>query len=339
MATPRATDGKKPLVTNQACFGCTIACGRISKQDANHFSVKDKPRYHHATGGLEYEAAWALGAANGVGDLEALQYANVLCNEQGMDPISFGATIGAVMELYEMGVLTKEQLGIDAKFGDARALAHFAEITARGEGFGVEIGQGSARLCRKYGHPELSMSVKGQEFPAYDSRGVQGMGLTYATSNRGACHLRSYTIASEVLGIPVKTDPLTADGKPELVMAFQDATAAFDAAGICIFTSFAWTLADVQPQVAAACGEEFTLENLNQIGERIWNMERDFNNRAGFTAKDDTLPKRLLEEPAQTGPAKGLVNKLPEMLPKYYEIRGWDTEGRLKPETRERLGL
>jgi aldehyde:ferredoxin oxidoreductase len=339
MATPRATDGKKPLVTNQACFGCTIACGRIQKIDQGHFTVDNKPQYWGASGGLEYEAAWALGAANGVKDLDALQYANVLCNEQGMDPISFGATIGAVMELYQMGVLTKEQLGIDAQFGSAQALAYFAEITAKGEGFGKEIGQGSARLTKKYGHPDLSMSVKGQEFPAYDSRGIQGMGLTYATSNRGACHLRSYTVASEVLGIPVKTDPLTADGKPELVMAFQDATAAFDAAGICIFTSFAWGLADVQPQVAAACGEEFTLENLAQIGERIWNMERDFNNRAGFTAKDDTLPKRLLTEPAKTGPAKGLVSKLPEMLPKYYDIRGWDSDGQLKPETRSRLGL
>jgi aldehyde:ferredoxin oxidoreductase len=339
MATPRATDGKKHLVTNQACFGCTIACGRISKMDKGHFTVENKPQYWGASGGLEYEAAWALGAANGVNDLEALQYANLLCNEQGMDPISFGATVGAVMELYGMGVLTQEQLGIDAKFGSAQALAHFAEITAKGEGFGKEIGQGSKRLCEKYGHPELSMSVKGQEFPAYDSRGIQGMGLTYATSNRGACHLRSYTVASEVLGIPVKTDPLTADGKPELVMAFQDATAAFDAAGICIFTSFAWGLADVQPQVAAACGDEFTLENMAQIGERIWNMERDFNNRAGFSAKDDTLPKRLLEEPAKTGPAKGLVNKLPEMLPKYYEIRGWDADGQLKAATRERLGL
>jgi aldehyde:ferredoxin oxidoreductase len=339
MATPRATDGKKPLVTNQACFGCTIACGRIQKIDQNHFTVDNKPQYWGASGGLEYEAAWALGAANGVKDLDALQYANVLCNEQGMDPITFGATIGAVMELYQMGVLTKEQIGIDAQFGSAQALAHFAEITAKGEGFGIEIGQGSKRLCTKYGHPELSMSVKGQEFPAYDSRGIQGMGLTYATSNRGACHLRSYTVASEVLGIPVKTDPLTADGKPELVMAFQDATAAFDAAGICIFTSFAWGLADVQPQVAAACGEEFTLENLSLIGERIWNMERDFNNRAGFTSKDDTLPKRLLEEPAKTGPAKGLVNKLPEMLPKYYDIRGWDGDGQLKAATRERLGL
>jgi aldehyde:ferredoxin oxidoreductase len=339
MATPRKSDGKAQLVTNQACFGCTIACGRISKIDQTHFSVENKPQYWGATGGLEYEAAWALGAANGVNDLEALQYANTICNEQGMDPISFGATIGAVMELYEMGVLNKEQLGIESPFGSARALCELADMTANGVGFGKEIGQGSKRLCTKYGHPELSMSVKGQEFPAYDARGIQGMGLTYATSNRGACHLRSYTVASEVLGIPIKTNPLVAEGKPELVMAFQDATAAFDSAGICIFTSFAWGLADVAPQVAAACGPEFTLENLSKIGERIWNMERDFNNRAGFTSKDDTLPPRLLNEPAKTGPAKGLVNKLPEMLPKYYALRGWDADGQLKTDTRERLGL
>jgi aldehyde:ferredoxin oxidoreductase len=339
MATPRKSDGKPQLVTNQACFGCTIACGRISKIDQTHFSVENKPQYWGASGGLEYEAAWALGAANGVNDLEALQYANLICNEQGMDPISFGATIGAVMELYEMGVLKKEQIGIEAPFGSAQALCELADMTARGVGFGKEIGLGSKRLTAKYGHPELSMSVKGQEFPAYDARGIQGMGLTYATSNRGACHLRSYTVASEVLGIPVKTDPLVADGKPELVKAFQDATAVFDSAGICIFTSFAWGLADVQPQVAAACGEEFSLEYLNEVGERIWNMERDFNNKAGFTAKDDTLPPRLLNEAAKTGPAKGLTSKLPEMLPKYYEVRGWTPDGQLKPETRARLGL
>jgi aldehyde:ferredoxin oxidoreductase len=339
MATPRKSDGKAQLVTNQACFGCTIACGRISKIDQTHFSVENKPQYWGATGGLEYEAAWALGAANGVNDLEALQYANTICNEQGMDPISFGATIGAVMELFEMGVLTKEQIGIEAPFGSARALCELADMTATGKGFGVEIGMGSKRLCEKYGHPELSMSVKGQEFPAYDARGIQGMGLTYATSNRGACHLRSYTVASEILGIPVKTDPLEHEGKAELVMAFQDATAAFDSAGICIFTSFAWGLADVAPQVAAACGPEFTLENMALIGERIWNMERDFNNRAGFTAADDTLPKRLLTEGAKTGPAKGLASKLPEMLPKYYAARGWNADGTIKAETRAKLGL
>ena len=339
MATPRETDGKKHLITNQACFGCTIACGRISKMDPGHFTVKDKPQYHHASGGLEYEAAWALGAANGVNDLEALQYANLLCNEYGMDPISFGATIGAVMELYEKGVLTKEQLGIEAPFGSAAALAYFAEITGKGVGFGKEIGQGSKRLCTKYGHPELSMSVKGQEFPAYDGRAIQGIGLGYATSNRGACHLRGYTIASEVLGIPVKTEPAEHEGKPELVKAFQDATAAFDAAGICIFTSFAWTLADVSPQLQAACGEEFTVEHMNMIGERIWNMEKQFNLAAGLTKKDDSLPPRLLNEAAKTGASKGSVNRLDVMLPKYYEIRGWDSEGVPTAETKARLGL
>ncbi len=339
MGTPRATDGKKHLVTNQACFGCTIACGRISKMDEGHFTVATKPQYWGASGGLEYEAAWALGAANGVNDLEALQYANMLCNEEGLDPISFGATVGAVMELYQMGVLTKEQLGIEAPFGSAKALAYFAEITAKGEGFGKEIGQGSKRLTAKYGHPDLSMSVKGQEFPAYDGRVIQGIGLAYATSNRGACHLRGYTIASEVLGIPVKTEPSEHNGKPELVKAFQDATAAFDSAGVCIFTSFAWTLADVAPQVQAACGDEYTVEHLTHIGERIWNMERDFNNNAGFTSADDNLPKRLLTGAAKTGPGKGVVSKLPEMLPKYYEVRGWNPDGTVTPETRERLGL
>ena len=339
MATPRQSDGHKHLVTNQACFGCTIACGRISKIDETHFTVQNKPQYWGASGGLEYEAAWALGAANGVNDLEGLQYANLLCNEDGIDPISFGATVGAVMELYEMGVLTKEMIGIEAPFGSAAALAFLTEQTVTGQGFGKEVGQGSKRLTAKYGHPELSMTVKGQEFPAYDGRGIQGIGLGYATSNRGACHLRGYTVASEVLGIPVKTDPLESEGKPELLKAFQDATAAFDSSGLCIFTTFAWGLADLAPQLQAACGEQYTTEELEKIGERIWNMERDFNNRAGFTAADDQLPKRLLTEPVKTGPAKGKVNELAKMLPRYYEVRGWNADGTLKPETRQRLGL
>ena len=339
MATPRKTDGKKHLVTNQACFGCTIACGRISKIDETHFTVQTKPQYWGASGGLEYEAAWALGAANGVNDLEALQYVNLLCNEEGIDPISFGATVGLVMELYEMGVLTKEQIGIEAPFGSAQALAFLAEETVNGRGFGKEIGTGSKRLAAKYGHPDLSMSSKGQEFPAYDGRAIQGIGLAYATSNRGGCHLRGYTIASEVLGIPVKTEPTATEGKPELVKAFQDATAAFDSSGLCIFTTFAWSLPDLAPQLAAACDEGYTVEEVEKIGERIWNMEREFNNAAGFTKADDSLPKRLKIEEAKTGGSKGAVSKLDEMLPKYYEVRGWDAEGRPTQATRERLGL
>lgn len=339
MREKRKTDGKANLVTNQACFGCTIACGRIAKLDETHFTVINRPQYWGASGGLEYEAAWALGAANGVNDLEALTYANFLCNEDGFDPISFGATVGAVMELYEMGVLTSKEIGIEAPFGSTKALTYLAEMTAKGEGFGKEVGLGSKRLCAKYGHPELSMSVKGQEFPAYDSRGIQGMGLTYATSNRGACHLRSYTVASEILGIPVKTDPLSTDGKAGLVKAFQDGTAVFDSAGICLFTSFAWTLADVAPQLQAACDGDWSLENLNVVGERIWNMERQFNLAAGFTKADDKLPDRLIKEAAKTGPAKGKVNELGKMLPEYYEVRGWTPDGRPTAETLQRLNL
>ncbi|WP_439537086.1 aldehyde ferredoxin oxidoreductase family protein [Methyloversatilis sp.] len=339
MHEPRESDGKAQLINNQACFGCTIACGRISKIDATHYTVVNSPKYWGASGGLEYEAAWALGCANGVDDLDALQYATMLCNEDGFDPISFGATIGAVMELYEMGVLTKEEIGIEAPFGSAKALTYLTEITARGEGFGKIIGLGSKRLCEKYGHPELSMSVKGQEFPAYDARAVQGMGLTYATSNRGACHLRSYTISSEVLGIPVKTDPLTTEGKPALVKAFQDATAVVDSTGLCVFTTFAWALSDIQPQLQAACEGDWSMEKLDLMGERIWNMERQFNNAAGFTRKDDDLPARLKTEAAKVGPAKGLVSGIDKMIPEYYDLRGWDPEGRPTAETVARLGL
>ncbi|HHJ38565.1 MAG: aldehyde ferredoxin oxidoreductase [Methylothermaceae bacteria B42] len=340
MHQPRPSDGKPNLVTNAACFGCTIACGRISTIDQKHFSVVNKPRYWHASGGVEYEAAWALGSDLGVDDLDALTYCNFLCNEDGLDPISFGATVAAAMELFENGQLTLEDTGgIDLRFGNAEALVRVAELTARGEGFGLEIGLGSRRLCEKYGNPDLSMTVKGQEFPAYDPRGLQGMGLTYATSNRGACHLRSYTVSSEVLGVPVKTDPLVTEGKAAMVKEFQDATAAVDSSGLCVFTTFAWTLDNIAPQIDAACEGEWTVEKLMEVGERIWNLERKFNLDAGITAKDDTLPKRILKEAAKTGPAKGKVNELHKMLPEYYQLRGWTPEGVPLPETLSRLGL
>ncbi|MCX7628416.1 MAG: aldehyde ferredoxin oxidoreductase family protein [Methylophilaceae bacterium] len=339
MHEKRPTDGKTHLVTNQACFGCTIACGRISRIDETHFSVRTSPQYWGANGGLEYEAAWAFGNANGVDDLEALQFCNLLCNEHGIDPISMGATVGAVMELYEIGALSKEEIGFEAPFGSAEALIKLVKMTAEGEGFGKIVGLGSKRLTEKYGHPELSMSVKGQEFPAYDGRALQGMGLEYATSNRGACHLRGYMVASEVLGIPYKTDPQATEGKPELLKAFQDATAVVDSSGLCVFTTFAWGLPDIQAQIQAACEGDWSLEKLNLVGERIWNLEREFNLKAGFTAKDDTLPPRLLKEGCKTGPQKGAVSRIDIMMPKYYEVRGWDANGVPTPETRARLGL
>ncbi len=244
------------------------------------------------------------------------------------------------MELYEAGDITSETTGgLELKFGSAEALVKAVELTGKAEGFGAELGEGSARLTKKYGKPELSMTVKGQEFPAYDPRGIQGMGLTYATSNRGACHLRSYTVSSEILGVPEKTDPLVTEGKAGLVKAFQDATAAVDSSGLCVFTTFAWTLEDIAPQVDAACAGDWSVDKLLEVGERIWNLERLFNNNAGFTAADDNLPERLMKDAAKTGPAKGLVSGLDKMLPEYYELRGWTPQGEPTSETRNRLAV
>jgi aldehyde:ferredoxin oxidoreductase len=332
--------GKPNLTQNNSCFSCTIACGRISTVDKEHFSVKDKPQYHGASGGLEYEAAWALGADTGVDDLDAITFVNFLCNEDGFDPITFGSTVGAAMEMFENGDITsKDTGGIELKFGSAEALVAATELLVSGEGFGKDLALGSKRLCEKYKRPELSMTVKGQEFPAYDPRGIQGIGLAYATSNRGACHLRGYTIASEILGIPVKTEQNDTDGKAELVKAFQDATALVDSAGLCIFTTFAWGMDNIAPQIDAACEGDWSVEGCLEAGERIWNMERIFNQAAGFTADDDKLPKRLLEEAIKGGPTEGQVNRLGEMLPKYYEIRGWTPKGEVTAETRKRLSL
>ena len=339
MREPRDTDGKPNLINHNACFGCTIACGRISKLDPGHFSVQDKPQYHGASGGVEYEAAWALGAANGVSDLEALTYVNFLCNEDGLDPITLGSTIGAAMELYELGILTKEETGLELAWGSAEALVKLGEWTAQGIGFGQVIGQGSRVLCAKYGRPDLSMTVKGQEFPAYDGRGLQGMALEYATSNRGACHVRGYMVSPEVLGIPVKMDPGATEGKAPMLKAFQDLTAVVDSAGICLFTTFAWSAQDIQSMIQPALGGDWSLENLLLLGERVWNLERRYNLAAGLTAQDDTLPPRLLTEPAKTGPQKGRVADLGRMLPEYYRERGWTPEGVPTPETVTRLGL
>lgn len=338
MHEPEA-DGHVNLVRNAACFACTIACQRVSKVNKTHFTVKDRPEYQGEGGGLEYENAWSLGADTGVDDLNAITFANFLCNEHGMDPISFGATVAAAMELFEEGAISEKEVGYSLKFGDAEALVKITEETGKGEGFGKEIAMGSKRLCEKYGRPEFSMTVKGQEFPAYDARGIQGMGLAYATSNRGACHLRGYVVSAEVLGIPVKTDPLSPEGKADLVKAFQDVTSVVDSVGLCLFTTFAWGMPEIQAQIQSACEGDFSEENLMVIGERIWNLERQFNLAAGWSAKDDTLPKRLLTEAAKSGPAEGKVNELDKMLPEYYEVRGWTKEGVPTGETMGRLGL
>ncbi len=324
-------NGHRNLLTNKACFGCTIACGRIAHIDEHHFTIVNRKEYWHASGGLEYETAYAFGPVVGVDDLDALTFAGYLMNEHGMDPISFGVTLAAAMELYETGVITDQDTdGVPLNFGNAEALTIMAEKTGKYEGFGQQLGLGSKRLCEKYGHPELFMGVKGQEFAGYDSRALQGMGLGYATSNRGACHLKHDTFAEDM-------EDQTGKGKAVPCKESQDRTAALDSTGVCLFTSFSPEV--LARHLDAACDGGWTAERLTETGERVWNLERMFNMAAGFTKADDTLPKRLLEVPAPSGTAKGKVNQLDVMLPEYYEARGWTPDGEPTTQTLSRLGL
>lgn len=331
--SPRRSDGRANVQANKACFACSIGCGRIATMDTNHFSIKDKPQYHTSMGGLEYESIYAVGPMCGVDDIDAATYASALCNEHGMDPISFGASVAAAMELYDIGVVTKEHTGgMALDFGSAEALCWAAEVTGTATGFGVDIGLGAKRLCEKYGHPELSMTVKGQEFPGYDPRAMQGMGLAYATSNRGACHLRASPFQDDFAHVRT-------EGKAEIVKTSQDRNAAWDSTGVCLFAGNAWEIEDLVAQLAGALPGNWSKDRFMESGERTWNLERMFNMGAGFTKADDTLPKRVMEEPAPSGAGKGKVAELDKMLPEYYELRGWTPDGEPTTQTMSRLGL
>ncbi len=327
------------LVANKACFACNIACGRVTQvsPNADKYMVNMHPRNWKVAGeGPEYENLWSLGADCGVDDMDAIIMANYLCNDLGMDPISMGATLAAAMEMYERGLLSEAQTGMPLRFGDGRTLVAMTEATGYREGFGDELAEGSKRMTEKFEHPEYFMGVKGQEFPAYDPRGFQGMGVAYATCNRGACHLRAWTPGIETTG---EHDPHGTDGKSVWVAEEQNRTTAHDATGICMFTTAGAPLDDLIPVLSTATGVDYTMDDFVHIGERIWNIERLWNLKAGLTAADDTLPKRLLEEAHAEGPSAGVTVNLDAMLPDYYAARGWTEDGRPTTEKLMDLGL
>ena len=318
------------LHRNKACASCVIGCGRVAWSEGKFAGEGEGP---------EYETAWSFGSDCGIDDLDLVNKANFMCNELGLDTITMGATIAAAMELYEMGVLSKEAAGCELKFGNSEAVVALVEATAYRKGFGDELAEGSYRLADKYGHVEVSMTCKKQEMPAYDPRGIQGIGLNYATSNRGGCHVRGYTISPEVLGLPEKLDQQSIKEKPVWVKAFQDLTSAVDSAGMCLFTTFALGAPAIAAQISGATGVDYTPEDIAAVGERVYNMERMYNINVGFTKADDTLPDRMLHEPIPSGPMKGHVSRLDEMLPEYYAARGWDENGVPTEAKLQELGL
>jgi len=321
---------KDILVRKNPCYRCPIACGRYIKIPDMGIEV----------GGPEYETLWSFGSDCGIADMNAVCKANYYCNEYGMDTISVGATIAAGMELFQKGYIKEEELeGTPLEFGNVQGMLDWTIKIGKCEGFGAKMAQGSFRLCDSYGVPELSMSVKKLEIPAYDPRGIQGQGLEFATSNRGGCHVRGYMISPEILGLPQKLDRTVLEGKATWTKIFQDLTASIDSLGLCLFTSFAMGAPDYADLYNAVCGTDHTAESILEAGDRIWNIERQFNLSAGIDASQDTLPKRLLAEPISNGPSKGEVHRLSELLPEYYIERGWDEKGIPTAEKLKALGL
>lgn len=322
----------KYLTRPKGCFSCIISCGRVTKVT--------NPKYAGEGEGPEYETAWGFGSDCGVDDMDAITKANYLCNELGIDTITCATTIACAMDLYESGYITlKDTGGLAIPFGSAENMVKLVEMIGNREGFGDQLAEGSYRLAKRYGHPEFSMTAKMQEMPAYDPRGVQGIGLHYATSNRGGCHVRGYTISPEVLGVPFKVDQHATEGKPQLVKTFQDLTAALDSTGSCLFATFGIGADELAALLSAVTGVHYSTEDFMKAGDRIWNLERLFDLKAGFTGKDDRLPDRIMKEPIQTGPSKGEVSHLDKMLPEYYKLRGWDTKGVPTEEKLQELSL
>ena len=295
-----------------ACDACTIACGRETK-------IPGRDRHGE---GPEYETIGAFGAACGVRDLEAITEANYLCNEYGLDTISTGSTIACAMELSDTGHLTS-----GPRFGDSEAMVNLVKMIGERTGIGNELAEGSFRFAKRYGHPEFSMSVKALEIPAYDPRGIQGMGVAYATSNRGACHLRAYMTSPEVLGNPALIDRFKIDGKASLTILLQNISAATDSMVLCRFSQFAMNPEHYARLLRAVTDIPFSARDLMDIGERIFNLERVFNVREGFGREADSLPKRVLETPLPEGHSKNVTVALDPMLDEYYRLRGWTSNG------------
>jgi len=285
------------------CYGCPIQCKKSSREG------EPLP---------EYETVNHFGALNGISDLHAIVRANSLCNELGLDTISAAATLSAFGE--ERG-----------RFPSAEEVPALLADIASKSGEGLLLSLGSRRFAQQRGKPELSMTVKSLELPAYDPRGAYGMALAYVTSNRGGCHLRAYPISHEILRKPVPTDRFSFSGKARIIKIAEDVNAAVDSLIACKFAFFGATLEEYGELLSAVTGEHYTPESLKAIGERIYLTERFYNCENGFSVADDQLPERFYSEPGTAGEGIEVPPidraRFDEELQKYYRIRGLTPEG------------
>lgn len=322
---------EKIFVGSLSCYACPIACGKVS-------FIRSGPYAGTMIEGPEFESTGLLGANCGVSDLEALVKAVEICDIYGLDTMSAGAVASLAMECYEKGIITKEDTdGLELNFGNGEALVALMEKIARREGIGDLFAEGAKRAAEKLGVPELAMQVKGQEFATYEPRGCKGMGLTYAISPKGAHHMIAPTMGPETAGDGSKR--FEYKGKAALVRETQFLMAVVDSLSLCSSMRFALGLKEQIDLYCAVTGLALDEAGAMLIGEKITNLERLFNLREGFDRKDDYLPSRMLKEKMPTGPSQGHLVELDPMLDEYYDLMGWDHEGRPTENRLAELGL
>ena len=315
------------LVNDPTCHACPVACKK-------EVEITEGPYKGLRMESVEYEPAWAFGANCGMDYAAGVAKLIDLCNDYGFDAIEMGNVLSMYMEACQRGYANGD--GLD--WGDHQAMVAMVTKIAERDGIGDVLAGGTERGAKHFGHPEIAMTVKGMAIPAYDPRGIKGMGLGFATSNRGACHLRAYTPAIEVifntLGSLDEVDPLDPKGKGELTVTFQNVHTMTDCLDLCKFSTFAEGLDTFAAQYTAITGVEADANHMLKIGERVFTLERHYNNVAGFREGSDYLPERFLKEPSTSQGSEGQVCELDMMLEEYYQVRGWEDgvvpEGKLR---------
>jgi len=329
------------VTKNKACFACTKPCGKL-------FEVKEGKFKGVAIDGIEYETLYSLGGACGNPDVESVARANELCDLLGMDTISAGVTVGFAMELFQRGLLTEKETGVNLAWSNASdAVPKMIELMGNRKGFGDVLADGVKVAAKKIGRgaERYAIHTKGMEPPAYDVRGMKGHGLSFMTSTRGACHLRAGFYAPELVGKFWKwegIDRFSAVGKGPMVATMENFMCVYDSVGLCKFSRGFYLIAKLPEVIEAITGLKFTEDELLKIGERIHNMKGNFNAREGVLRKDWLLPPRILEDPIPEGVSKGhkiSVEEMNMMLDDYMNARGWTKDGVPTPEKLNELGL
>lgn len=324
------------LAKRYFCRQCTIGCGRTVLLSDGQPGA-----------GPEYETTAMFGSNCLIGDMEAIIKANELCNRLGLDTISTGGTISFLMEAYERGEMRGTDLqGVAPEWGKGEVLVRLVELIGKREGIGEMLGEGVARASKSFGDSSYAIHSKGLEFPAHDPRAYNSMGLSYATSNRGACHLQGMTYGFEKgltfpeRGFDVPQDRFGLERKEELVARSQDLMSLLDSLKVCKFSQYGGARAtDFLGWLNSLTGWDMGMDEFLEAGERIFNLKRQYNAALGVTRKDDTLPRRILEETKGGGAGENLPPPFQASLDEYYRLRGWDENGVPKRETLERLGL